>query len=330
MNGRLLVFNCHEAWVHQLRLLDKPLDIIVGLPGRHTRSWDESIRPVPPLARLVTLDQVFAARETYDCIIGHNLTDLLDAKTLPGPRLLVIHLTLEGVLLEQRLSMDVEEFRRTLHRYAALTNTHVIAVSPLKGRSWGFDQYIVPLSVDPADYLPWSGDLALGLRVSNFLLRRPRTLFWEFHKEAFSGIPMTIVGHNPELPGVHPSRDWADLKSILSRHRFFVHTADPQLEDGYNTATLEAMAAGLPILGNAHPTSPITHGHDGFLSGDPAELRRHAQLLINDRELAARMGQAARETVGARFSAEAFRVGFLERIAEAQALAAGARVARAR
>ena len=34
MNGRTLVLNCHEAWIHQLRLLDRSLDIVVGLPGR--------------------------------------------------------------------------------------------------------------------------------------------------------------------------------------------------------------------------------------------------------------------------------------------------------
>ena len=34
---RLLVFNCHEAWVYQLGLLDYDLDIICGLSGRYTR-----------------------------------------------------------------------------------------------------------------------------------------------------------------------------------------------------------------------------------------------------------------------------------------------------
>ena len=53
---------------------------------------------------------------------------------------------------------------------------------------------------------------------------------------------MTLVGRNDNMPGVEPAHDWAELKQILSRHRFFVHTADPNLEDGYNMATLEAMA----------------------------------------------------------------------------------------
>jgi Glycosyl transferases group 1 len=311
---RLLVFNCHEAWVHQLRLLDTPLDVIVDLPGRHTRGWDSSVRPLPPLARVVSLREVVAAHESYDCIIVHNLTDLLDVKPVPGPRLLVIHLTLEGMILEQRARTDPSEFLRTVHQYVETTSAHVVAVSKLKGRSWGFQDHIVPLTVDPADYLPWHGNFSQGLRVSSFILRRPRTLLWDFHRAAFSRIPVTLVGHNPELPGVQPSRDWNDLKQILQRHRFFVHTAHPLLEDGYNTAALEAMAAGLPIIGNRHPTSPIEHGVSGFLSDDPSELHTFALRLLHDQALALQMGEAAQAVVLNNFSPAAFRQAMLSAI----------------
>ena len=89
-------------------------------------------------------------------------------------------------------------------------------------------------------------------------------MLWDFHQEAFKGLPVTLVGHNPGLAGVRASEDWEDLKKILSHHRFYIHTADPQMEDGYNMATLEAMAAGLPVLGNRHPNSSVEHGLSGF------------------------------------------------------------------
>ena len=315
---RILVFNCHEAWVHQLRLLDADLDIIVGLPGRHTSDWDEAIRPLPPRSRRVTLPEVLRAREAYDCIVTHNLTDLLDVKSFPAPRILMIHLTLKGMVAEQKPSIASEDFRTAVHKYTELTRTHVIAVSRMKGQSWGFEQHIVPLAADPADYLPWRGDLARGLRVSNYIVRRPRTLMWEFHRQAFYGLPVTLVGHNPELPGAEPSRHWQHLKEILQSHRFFIHTAHPELEDGYNMATLEAMAAGLPILGNRHPTSPVAHGVSGFLSDDPAELRGFAERLLSDQALARRMGQAAQAVVLQKFSSLSFRKGMLEGIRRAQ------------
>jgi glycosyltransferase involved in cell wall biosynthesis len=313
----LLVFACHEAWVHQLRLLDRPLDIVVGLRGRPA-GWDEKMRPVPPRGRLVRLEEALRAAQPYGCIIAHNLSDLLDVKSLPGPRLLVLHETLDGAALEQQLPVPVGQFREAVAQYVHLTGTHVVAVSSLKGRSWGFEDDIVPFSADAGDDAPWQGNLARGLRVSNQILRRPRILLWELHQQAFGGLPVTLVGHNPGLEGVHAAAGWDDLKQIFRAHRFYIHTADPRLEDGYNMATLEAMAAGLPVLGNPHPTSPVEHGVSGFLSDDPAELRGYALRLLEDRALAARLGAAAREFVGQHFSGERFRKGFGRSIEAAQ------------
>jgi hypothetical protein len=320
MNQRLLVFDCHEAWVYQLRGLDLPLDVVIGLRGRAQQGWDQNMRPVPPNARLLRLDEVLRRRESYACIVAHNLSDLLDVKMLPAPRLLMLHETLEGAALEQKLTVPVEQFRKTVAQFVNLTGTHVVAVSKMKGRSWGFEEDIVASAANPADYRPWQGDLARGLRVANHILRRPRILRWDFHQQVFAGLPLTVVGHNPGLEGVQPADNWEHLKEIFSRHRFCVHTADPQLEDGYNMATLEAMAAGLPVLGNRHPTSPVEHGVSGFLSDDPAELRGCAQRLLQDPELARRMGAAARATVAERFSATVFKRNFSNAIEKAQRL----------
>ena len=109
-------------------------------------------------------------------------------------------------------------------------------------------------------------------------------------------------------------RDWDHLKRILQAHRFHVHTADPVLEAGHNMATVEAMAAGLPVIGNRHPTSPIKHGISGFLSDDPEKLRHYAQMLLEDPGLARLMGQQARKTVAERFALTRFRHAFLRSI----------------
>jgi hypothetical protein len=314
------VFSCHEAWVYQLRLLARPMDLVVGLRGRPSgdAGWDARMRPVPPAARLIELPEALARRQPYGCIIAHNLTDLLDARQLSGPRLLVLHETLEGAALEQHLAVPLEQFRQAVARFVDLTAAHAVAVSPLKARSWGVGGEAVAAAADPADYLPWDGGLARGLRVANHILRRPRILRWEFHQQAFDGLPVTLVGHNPEMEGVRAAAGWEPLKQTFAAHRFYIHTADPLLEDGYNMAMLEAMAAGLPVLGNRHPTSPVEHGVSGFLSDDPAELRGYALQLLADRALAARLGAAARETVATHFSSERFRAGFGRAIEAAQ------------
>ena len=79
-------------------------------------------------------------------------------------------------------------------------------------------------------------------------------------------------------------------------------------------STIEAMAAGLPILGNKHPGSPIEHGISGFLSDDPDQLRKYAITLLEDRQLAARMGQQAQKVIIGRFSNAEFKRRFLQSI----------------
>lgn len=301
--------------MYQLRALDQPMDVVVGLKGRHTAGWDEAMRPIPPNARIVTLEEAIAAPDPYDCVIAHNLSDLLDAKPIVAPRLFVIHGTLDGVMLEQSSRTRPDEFLRAVSRYISMLGAHVMAVSLLKGKSWGFADDVVPFCADVNDYLPYRGDCPCGLRVANDLIRKKRTLLWDFHEEAFAGLPVKLVGRNDEMPEVMPARDWQHLKEMFSAHRFFIHTAEPRLEDGYNMATLEAMAAGLPVLGNRHPTSPVEHGVSGFLSDDPIVLKGYARRLLEDRDLAVRMGREARKAVAEKFSPAKFKKG-LERSLE--------------
>ncbi len=313
-NKTLLVFNCHEPWVYQLGVLGYSLDIVIGLSGRYNAGWDERMRPVPANARLVTLEEALASTTRYYCMVTHNTTDLLDVRTRPEPRIFVLHHSLEGRIEEEGLTCDPEKMKEMLHTYIDLVGGHVVATSMFKGESWGFTDDIVHFGVDVNDYLPYSGQKAAGLRICNFISNRRRILDWNFHEQAFEGLPVTLVGHNPDLPGVEAARDWQHLKGILQCHRFYIHTADPRFEAGHNMATAEAMAAGLPVLGNMHPTSVVRHGFSGFISNNPRELQQYAQILLEDRNLATLMGRRARQTVIERFSLLRFKHAFTRSI----------------
>jgi len=310
----LLVFNCHEPWVYQLGVLGYGLDIIIGLAGRYTQMWDARMRPAPENCRFLTLAEALHSKTHYYCIITHNIKDLLDVRERAEPRLLVVHSTLEGRVEEEKSGVSAEEMKQMLHKYVELTNCHVVATSATKGESWGFTEDIVTFGIDARQYLPYSGEEPCGIRVCNFINSRRRILLWDFYQEAFAGIPMRLVGHNPGMAGVAAADSWDHLKRILRSYRFYVHTAEPKLEAGYNMASIEAMAAGLPVLGNLHPTSPVKHGVSGFLSDDPSELGRYAQMLVDDRRLARLMGQKARKTAIECFPMSKFRESFLRSI----------------
>jgi glycosyltransferase involved in cell wall biosynthesis len=172
--------------------------------------------------------------------------------------------------------------------------------------------------MDAEDYYPHTGELACGLRICNFIESRRKILIWDFYEKAFAGLPVRLVGHNPGMPGVTAAENWEQLKKFLQSHRFYIHTADPRYEEGFNMSVAEAMAAGLPVLGNKHPTSPIKHGVNGFLSDNPDELRKFATMLLEDDKLATRMGKEARKTAIEQFSITNFSEAFLQSIETAR------------
>ena len=272
------------------------------------------MRPVPPNSQLITLPEALSSQKRYYCIITHNINDLMDVKFRPEPRLMVIHSTIEGRMLEEQSKVDPKRIRQMLDTYLELVGGHVVAVSMLKGKSWDFTEDIVVAGVEPSDYLPYSGQKACGLRICNFIESRKKILLWGFHKKAFDGIPVELVGHNPNMPGVKAAKNWDHLKKMMQVHRFYVHTAEPRLEDGYNMASIEAMAAGMPVFGNRHPSSPVEHGVSGFLSDEADELRKYARMLLYDRDLAVRMGSDARKVVSEHFSKAKFKKAFLRAI----------------
>jgi glycosyltransferase involved in cell wall biosynthesis len=307
---RVLTINSHEAWVHQLGYLPVALDIVDGAPGRYCASWDTRVRPVPANATLRRVEEVLAEQarggQPYDCIVAHSVTDLLDLKTIDAPRVLMLHVTLEGRARNEGRAEAPPGYAQMVRDYLDAVGGHAVATSLLKAKSWSVDADVVPFAVDIDSYPEHDGTLAMGVRVSNQITSRKDYLYWEFHERAFRDVPMRIIGHNPDMPGVTPSESWDDLKSHLSRHRFFVHTAHPELEDGYNMATLEAMAAGLPVLSNLHPSSLVVHGENGFASNDPAELASCAKRLLEDPGLARSLGQSAKASARARFAMSRF------------------------
>ncbi|MGQ0648310.1 MAG: glycosyltransferase [Gemmatimonadaceae bacterium] len=315
---KLLVLNCHEAWVHQLGVLGAELDIVVGLPGRYTRGWDSAMRPLPDKARTLTLEDALAGGRRYDCVINHNITDLLDTRPVAAPKLLVLHETLEGRMEQQDAEFEARDMRALLNTYLASVGGHAIAISRMKAKSWGVTHTVVQNSADSDAYLPHVGDLACGIRVANHITSKRVFLAWDFHNDALDGLPVRIVGHNPDMPNVAAAEDWDHLKRMLSAHRFLVHTADARYEDGYNMAVLEGMAAGLPILTNEHPSTIVQHGVTGFIASSTAQMREHAQRLLEDEALAHAVGENARAYVARHFSPDRFRVEFGRAVQEAR------------
>jgi glycosyltransferase involved in cell wall biosynthesis len=95
-----------------------------------------------------------------------------------------------------------------------------------------------------------------------------------------------------------------DVDAVYAACDVFVF---PSLSEGAGTSLLSAMAHALPVVALARGgiTEIVQDGTNGLLvhEAEPAALARVAARLLADRELAHRLGQAARETIAANFSA---------------------------
>ncbi len=322
--GRLLTFNCHEAYVHLLGKLGFDLDIIDGLPGRYASTWDERMRPVPEGGRLIRLEQALAAGG-YEAAVAHNLTDLLALRSLRMPKVLVLHVNLAARVREERGAPDVASMQRQLREYLSAVSAVAVAVSEAKARSWGQTCAVIRPCADPEEYQGFEGEEAVALRVANQVLARPERFAWDAHCGIVSGHAWRLVGHNPELPGASPAESWAELRACYRRHRVYVHTAGQGLDDGYNLGVVEAMMTGMPVVSLAGSESPVEDGVSGYVSEDVHYLNQRLGALLSDRQLSREIGQRAREKAIEAFSVAAFVEGWHAALERARATFAGGR-----
>ena len=77
-------------------------------------------------------------------------------------------------------------------------------------------------------------------------------------------------------------------------------------EDGYNLSMLEAMATGMPLVATPNRTSPIRNGITGYIDPDPGVLHERLAALLEDAELAFRLGEQARSSVAEEFPLDRF------------------------
>ena len=305
---RVLTFNWHESYIHLLSKTGYSFDVVERWKGGRF-GWIREFRPVPPNCRLISEEEAKEGlREgRYDRVICHNMEDLLFVRDFKVPKILVFHnrLSTEIALGGYRTEKDryLEQVR---HLFDSIDDLHLVFISEAKKRDWGLEGEVILPGIDPSEYGGWRGDLPKVLRVGNLIKERDIMLGHSIQERILGGLPSTILGLNPSLPGSHIPRDWEDLKDHMRDHRVYLNTTVYPYEDGYNLALLEAMAVGMPVVSLSNPTSPIEDGVNGFVSPDEGYLRERVEELLRNRDLALNLGRKAREAVTDLFPIERF------------------------
>ncbi len=305
---RVLTFNSHQPYVHLLATaLPWTFGVVTPrLPSGKVKSWDDSIRPLPPNANV--FDSVDAALKegSWDWILAHNVQDLLDCRAIHLPKAFLVHGTLSGRIVQDRSTIDRKSYIRNVQILLGAHRCEVVYISRLKSEDWGLPGRIIRPAVDPGQYGGYRGECKGVLQVCSNLRERGQMLGWDAHQEICRGLHSLVLGINRGLEHCRHASSWEDLKEQYRTYRLYLHTAIYPFEDGYNLAMLEAMATGMPIAMIRNPTSPIVDGVEGIVAETAPELRRRVLALLYNPEEARAKGRAASAKLEREFPMSSF------------------------
>ncbi len=147
----------------------------------------------------------------------------------------------------------------------------------------------------------YRGELARGIVVVNHLQRRGRRLGADLFERARGEVPLDLVGMAAEESGGLGEVRHDRLAEFEAHYRFFFN---PIRYTSLGLAVCEAMMLGMPIIGLAttEMATVIENDVSGYVSTDIDELLRYMKALLDDSDLARRLGVGARETALERFN----------------------------
>lgn len=293
---RVLTFNSHQPYIHLLATtLPWKIGVVIPrlLSGRE-KAWNPAVRPQPPNVHLYASVAAAIQDSKWDWILAHNVDDLIEFKDLPLPKVFLVHGTLSGRIVQDRSTINREEYLSSFRMLLDAYGCRVIYVSELKKRDWGIPGEVIRTAIEPAEYGGYRGEISGVLQVSNYLRERGDMLGWTAHQTVCRDLPHLLLGQNRNSAECRLAKDWDDLKEHYKAYRIYLHTAIHPYEDGFNLALMEAMATGMPVATIQNPSSPIEDGVEGVVGSTGEELREKVlRLLARPRE-ATQIGQAAR------------------------------------
>ncbi len=185
-------------------------------------------------------------------------------------------------------------------------NALLVHVTPFNALMWDhgvtphrvIEHGVVLLDDVRADF-----ELPRGIVVVNEMRRRGRRVGRDLFELARREIALELVGIDAESCGGLGEIGNTRLPAFMARHRFLFN---PIRYTSLGLAVIEAMLVGLPVvaLATTEMATVIEDGVSGFIDTRPTRLVAGMRSLIEDRALAARMGEAAR-----RFALERFDIG---------------------
>jgi len=169
---------------------------------------------------------------------------------------------------------------------------------------------IIRFYKDPDEFGPYTGEIKRVFNVSQSFKQRNDFCNWDVWEEVTKGLPRAVAGSENEPLG----DDWVgcvpydELRDHLRKSRVYFYSGTYPAP--YTLNFMEAWMTGIPVvavgpaLGNS-PYEPgqqtyevpelIENGIDGYYSDHPEELRLMVKSLLDDADLAKKVGENGRK-----------------------------------
>lgn len=297
---RILVWHIHGSYLnclvrapHEFYLPVKP-----GLPEGYggkgkTFDWPDNTYEVPAEeVRKLDLDLIiYQTPKNY----FEDQYEILSEGQRRLPKIYLEHNTPKGHPNEMRHPVDDPK----------VLMVHVTHFNNLFWDSGRCPTRVVEHGVLPRPQIIYQGGLDRGIVVVNDIKKRDRVVGYDVWEKVRQKVPLDLFGFNSQELGGHGDVPQEELLRAEAHYRLFFN---PIRYTSLPLAVVEAMSIGMPIVALSTTELPavIVDGVNGFISNNVDYLIDRMQLLLSDRELAFKLGQAAKAVADERFSLERF------------------------
>ncbi|HEV2973125.1 MAG TPA: glycosyltransferase family 4 protein [Pirellulales bacterium] len=293
----------------------------------------------------------FAHRQQVDLI--HTNTMLTPEGGVAARRLGLPHIWHLRELIGAGQPFRIAKSKPGLSRFIKQHASLVIANSQIaadKARGWipAAMLRVVPNGIDVQAFVPRQdkvrkGPLIVAMVASLTSRTKRHSIFVEAaaRLRETAGVEFRIYGHDSTAGGTRPGDRYAEEihrlireRGLADRFRWPGHVADPAQimaeidilvhpadNESFGRTPVEAMAAGLPVVGvrGGGVGETVLDGVTGLLvpAGESATMAAAIMRLVNDPPLRTRLGVASRQRAESHYSLETCAAGILQAYEEA-------------
>ena len=277
------------------------------------KEWDTAYAPIPEnyyilneLPEWLDIDLVLSHTSCNRLQLAHDVL----SQTVGNVNQISVPIIRHCHVLPD-IRYDVNEQTESYRQIPVDVNSFI---SDFNRAQWGYTEdnsFVIPHGVDTEFWNPETPSKSetknkidyppFCLNVVNHFPDRNWCCGFDLWREVTKNLPTLVKGKSSNHAFSRPAEDKDELRYYYQQARLFLNTS---LHSPIPTVILEAMACGCPIVSTETCMIPevIEHGVNGFMSNDPEELRAYCIKLLEDKDLAVKMGNAARTTIEEKYN----------------------------